>query len=264
MKQISVWPLLYPWPVYLLFYHCLTRCLGNTTTQCCVTSRHCRPSQASSRPWGGNMLCSVSKSWSSAWKPSTGRQALVNTHSKYFGCFHGITTYCKQNWNITERHVQTCPIVCKCETLIYHTLDPRLGCLWRHSDGVCRYQGFNNCLVVVGWSCHMLSFLAMHFFQLSSISLPYFTIFVDPCSGHWMSWRSTRSSMTTTSASRRHWTNTSCCKKSRSCATLSMRPRWPRKPNLVRCHAHRIENTFNNPEVCQACITFWILHRILY
>lgn len=177
MKQISVWPLLYPWPVYLLFYHCLTRCLGNTTTQCCVTSRHCRPSQASSRPWGGNMLCSVSKSWSSAWKPSTGRQALVNTHSKYFGCFHGITTYCKQNWNITERHVQTCPIVCKCETLIYHTLDPRLGCLWRHSDGVCRYQGFNNCLVVVGWSCHMLSFLAMHFFQLSCISLPYFTIF---------------------------------------------------------------------------------------
>lgn len=51
-----------------------TRCLGNTTIQCSVMSRLFRPGQALSRPWGGSMLCSVSRSWNRGWKPSTGRQ----------------------------------------------------------------------------------------------------------------------------------------------------------------------------------------------
>lgn len=41
-------------------------------------SRHCRPSQALSRHSGGNMLCCVSKNWSSVWKLNTGGQAFIH------------------------------------------------------------------------------------------------------------------------------------------------------------------------------------------
>lgn len=64
-----------PWLTILRFFfnmcllfllcNCLTRCLESTTIQCCVMSRHCRPSQVLSRHSGGNMLCCVSRSWSS-------------------------------------------------------------------------------------------------------------------------------------------------------------------------------------------------------
>lgn len=40
--------------------------------------------------------------------------------------------------------------------------------------------------------------------------------------------------MTTISASRRRWKNTSCCRRSRFYAILSMKPKWPKKLNLVR------------------------------
>lgn len=61
---------------------CPLRCLGNTTTRCCATSRRCRPSQALSRPSGGNTLCSVSRSWSSGWRLSTGEQAFFSPHGR--------------------------------------------------------------------------------------------------------------------------------------------------------------------------------------
>lgn len=78
---------------HFCFVTVLTRCLGSTTIQCCVTSRHCRPSQALSRHSGGNMLCCVNKNWSSAWKLNTGGQNIF----PHVLCF--ITLTC--NWRLT-------------------------------------------------------------------------------------------------------------------------------------------------------------------
>lgn len=73
-------------------------------------------------------------------------------------------------------------------------------------------------------------------------------VFVDPCRGHWTSWRSTRSSTTTTFSSRRRWTNTSCSRKNRSCATSCMKPKWPKKLSWV-CRVMGKSNAYIYPLV---------------
>lgn len=73
-------------------------------------------------------------------------------------------------------------------------------------------------------------------------------VFADPCRGHWTSWRSTRSSTTTTFSSRRRWTNTSCSRKNKSCATSCMKPKWQKKLSWVR-HVIDRSNAYMYPLV---------------
>ncbi len=56
------------------------RCWGSIITPCCAMSRPCRLSRGLSRPWGGNMPSSVSRSWSSGLRLNIGKTDYVFFH----------------------------------------------------------------------------------------------------------------------------------------------------------------------------------------